>query len=134
MVTGGLLGVMLCEYYVINPKSLDIRALYASADNAVYWFRSGVNWYAVVSVVAGTAPCVPGFVMSITSPSNVTNSSDNDRGLSFFPAIYNMSWFVSLAISSSLYAVLSRKRSLQSQSIASVPLLSPSHDHEPEIQ
>ena len=48
---GPILGVMLADYYLINRGRLDVKALYDSSDQSLYWFSGGLNWAGLIAVV-----------------------------------------------------------------------------------
>jgi cytosine/uracil/thiamine/allantoin permease len=60
---GPLAGVMVCDYYLIKKRKLDLHQLYA--NHGIYWYTGGWNWRAYASFVIGFAPLLPGFAKSI---------------------------------------------------------------------
>jgi len=92
---GPIAGIMLCDYYLIRRKRLDVDALYDPAGP----FR-GVNWAAVVTLIIAAAPSVPGFINAATKHQHFPP---------VFDAIYGYAWFLGLAIAMVLYWVLMRR-------------------------
>lgn len=66
---GPLAGTMVCDYYIIKKKKLDVDELYR--DRGIYWYDAGFNWRAFVSFLIGFAPLIPGFAKSIKPTLNV---------------------------------------------------------------
>ncbi|KAF2687403.1 hypothetical protein K458DRAFT_333812 [Lentithecium fluviatile CBS 122367] len=66
---GPLAGTMVCDYYIIKKRKLNIDELYTS--HGIYWYNGGWNWRAYVSFVIGFAPLLPGFAKSIEPTLNV---------------------------------------------------------------
>ena len=69
---GPLAGIMICDYYIIKQKKLDVRELYRS--NSIYWYSGGFNWRAFVAFFVVITPLMPGFAKSIDPNLNVGNS------------------------------------------------------------
>jgi cytosine/uracil/thiamine/allantoin permease len=61
---GPLAGTIVCDYYLVRKRKLDIRHLYRGEDG-IYWYSHGVNWRAMASFMLGFLPTLPGFVRSI---------------------------------------------------------------------
>ncbi len=73
---------------------LELPALYQR--DGEYWYKGGFNVSALVALIAGIAPCVPGFLGTIgmTSPSAV------------WIEMYHYAWFISFGVSFLVYLVL----------------------------
>jgi nucleobase:cation symporter-1, NCS1 family len=90
---GAVGGILIADYFLIRRTLLDLRGLYVK--DGPYWYRNGFNLVALIALVAGIAPCVPGFLAKAA-------------GIEVAPRwveIYNYAWFVSFAISFVIYAV-----------------------------
>ncbi|KAH8732311.1 permease for cytosine/purines, uracil, thiamine, allantoin-domain-containing protein [Phaeosphaeriaceae sp. PMI808] len=48
---GPLAGTMVCDYYLIKKRKLDVDQLYA--DHGIYWYNGGWNWRAYTSFIIG---------------------------------------------------------------------------------
>jgi nucleobase:cation symporter-1, NCS1 family len=90
---GAVGGVLIADYYVIRRTRLDLAGLYRK--DGPYWYAGGFNPVGIVAMLAGIAPCVPGFLATV--------------GLLEVPAVwtemYHYAWFISFGISFGVYAV-----------------------------
>jgi NCS1 family nucleobase:cation symporter-1 len=91
---GAVGGILIADYYVLRGTRLDLRGLYA-ADGA-YWYTRGFNPFAMIALVLGIAPCVPGFLGTI----GVFQVE------SFWISLYHYAWFISFGISAISYLLL----------------------------
>lgn len=91
---GPLAGVMVCDYYIIKKRKLNIHELYRS--NGIYWYDGGVNWRAYAAFITGFAPLLPGFAKSIKHELNVGGAWK----------IYTFAWIFGFALSSLVYYVI----------------------------
>ena len=56
--------VLMCDYYLIRrSKGYDIKQLYLSSG--IYWYRSGINYRAMVAFFLGMVPQLPGLAYQI---------------------------------------------------------------------
>ena len=54
----------MCDYYLIRrSKGYDIKQLYLSGG--IYWYRSGINYRAMVAFFLGMVPQLPGLAYQI---------------------------------------------------------------------
>jgi NCS1 family nucleobase:cation symporter-1 len=94
---GAVGGVLLADYFVIRRTRLDLPGLYKK--DGPYWYSGGFNPMALIALVLGIAPCVPGFVAAVS-----------DRLKDSIPPIwsqlYAYAWFISFGISFVTYIVL----------------------------
>ena len=60
---GAIGGILIADYYLLRRTRLDLKALYQSSGQ--YWYWRGFNPLAMIALVAGIAPCVPGFLGTI---------------------------------------------------------------------
>jgi NCS1 family nucleobase:cation symporter-1 len=89
---GPIAGVLICDYFVIRHKSLSTQDLYQRGG--LYEYSRGVNWQAIVALVAGAGVAFVGL---------------------FVPALrvlYNYAWFVGFAVSFTAYHALTPKPAL----------------------
>ncbi|MFZ1527610.1 MAG: NCS1 family nucleobase:cation symporter-1 [Ferruginibacter sp.] len=94
-------GIMIADYYFIRKKELNLQALYSRKGE--YYFSNGVNYKAIVALLAGILPNVPGFLVTIklisanTVPGWISN-------------LYNYAWFIGFFVSGLLYYFFMRRR------------------------
>jgi NCS1 family nucleobase:cation symporter-1 len=91
---------MIVDYYFIRKQNLEVEELYKT--DGIYSFIKGFNFCAVIALLIGIAPNVPGFFTTIkVFPAEM------------FPAwilgLYNYAWFVGFALSGFIYWLLMRK-------------------------
>ena len=95
---GSVAGVMLVDYYILRRRRLDVEDLYR-VDGKYAYGGSGFNWRAMVAVVAGILPNVPGFLAQASGGTIVVPA--------FFAEIYTYAWFVSLLVAGAVHLGLS---------------------------
>ncbi len=94
---GSIGGIMMADYFFVRRMQLNSDDLYN--PTGVYSYgSSGINWRAVVALLAGILPNVPGF-LSQASGGSISVSP-------YFDSLYTYAWFVSLAISMGVYLIL----------------------------
>ncbi|MDX2428112.1 MAG: NCS1 family nucleobase:cation symporter-1 [Xanthomonadales bacterium] len=92
---GPVIGIILVDYFLIRKTELNVEDLYRS--KGIY---AGFNPVAIVALVIGVLPNIPGFLANIGLYS----------GSGFIVNLYNYAWFIGLGISSLVYYVLMRNR------------------------
>jgi NCS1 family nucleobase:cation symporter-1 len=97
---GAVGGVLIADYFFIRRTRLDVAGLYRK--NGPYWYTGGFNPVALVALVAGIAPCVPGFL----AQANVV-----DGVSAFWRELYGYAWFVSFGVAFGVYALAMKWRS-----------------------
>ncbi|KAF2500359.1 hypothetical protein BU16DRAFT_556829 [Lophium mytilinum] len=102
---GPLAGTMVCDYYIIKKRKLDIDQLYT--DRGIYWYSHGFNWRAFVAFVVGFAPLLPGFAKSIKPTLNVGGAWK----------IYTFAWTFGFFISMLVHYVICTYVSVPKESI-----------------
>ena len=91
---GPVIGIMLVDYFLVRRTELNLEDLYH--NDGIY---AGVNRVAIIALVAGVIPNIPGFLANIGLYS----------GGGFIVNLYNYAWFIGLGISSLVYYFLMRK-------------------------
>ena len=76
---GPVAGIMICDYFVIRGRELQVDALYLRGG--IYEYSHGFNWLALVALAAGAGTALVGLVV----PS--------------LRVLYDYSWFVGFAVS-----------------------------------
>jgi len=94
-------GIMIADYYFIRHKQLDVHDLYNSKGR--YTYSNGFNGKAILALLIGIVPNVPGFLLQVKLVSG-----------NAFPAwitgLYHYAWFVGFIISGFVYWLLMRRK------------------------
>jgi NCS1 family nucleobase:cation symporter-1 len=93
-------GILIADYFLLRKKTLDLEALY-SGQGGAYWYTKGYNSIAIVSLVVGILPNVPGFLNEI----GVIEASD-----SVIVGFYHYAWFIGFGLSGAIYYFASANR------------------------
>ena len=90
---GPVAGIMIADYFVLRRRSIAVDELFRRGGRYEYW--GGINWVAIVSLILGVLPNLPGFlgVIGAGKPSP------------FFAHLYDWAWFVGVAVSAILYLI-----------------------------
>jgi NCS1 family nucleobase:cation symporter-1 len=88
---GPVIGIILVDYFLVRKTVLNVEDLYRS--KGVY---AGVNPMAIIALVIGVLPNIPGFLANVGLYS----------GSGFVVNLYNYAWFIGLGISSLVYYIL----------------------------
>jgi nucleobase:cation symporter-1, NCS1 family len=92
-------GIMIIDYYFIRRQQLDVDALYQ--HKGPYSFGNGFNNRALVALLLGILPNVPGFLTTI-------KVIPLDSVPAWIAQLYNYAWFVGFFVSAIIYLVLMR--------------------------
>jgi NCS1 family nucleobase:cation symporter-1 len=101
---GALGGILIADYWIIRRQRLVVDDLYR--ERGVYSYRGGINPRAVVALVIGILPVVPGFLRAVTTPGGAVTDP------TFFDRLYSYAWFVTFALSGLVYLGLMRGKSV----------------------
>jgi len=93
---GPIAGIMIVDYWLLRRRELDVPDLYRTSGR-----YAGVNRSAVLALVLGVAPNVPGFL-------KVTHVVERSHPV--FDALYPYAWFVGFAIAAAAYYALETPR------------------------
>ncbi len=94
-------GILIADYYFIRKQQLAVDELYSSTGR--YHFSNGFNTVAIVALLAGILPNIPGFLVTIkllaadSVPYWLTN-------------LYNYAWFVGFFVSGFVYWIFMRRK------------------------
>ena len=92
-------GILIVDYYFIRRQQLSVNELYEPAG--MYSYRTGFNGHALVALLLGIVPNIPGFLANVGLVSH-------DAFPSWVLQVYNYAWFVGFFIAgSSYYALMS---------------------------
>ena len=92
---GPVIGIILVDYFLVRKTELKVEDLYR--HNGCY---AGVNSIAIIALVIGVLPNIPGFLANIGLYG----------GSGMIVDLYNYAWFIGLAISSVVYYLLMRNK------------------------
>jgi NCS1 family nucleobase:cation symporter-1 len=106
---GPVAGILMVDYFLIRGTRLDQRELFD--ENGEYSYTGGWNIAAVVALVIGVLPNLPGFLHTAfpTSFPNVPG---------FLNTLYTYAWFVGLALASVVYGTWMKLRGSPGASMA----------------
>jgi NCS1 family nucleobase:cation symporter-1 len=93
---GSVGGILICDYFWLRGAKLDVRELYEK--NGRYWYAGGVNGVAMIALVLGCAPILPGFLGTI----------EVMKVGHFWIELYNYAWFISFGISFAAYRIFTK--------------------------
>ncbi|MBL7745588.1 MAG: NCS1 family nucleobase:cation symporter-1, partial [Chitinophagaceae bacterium] len=82
-------GIMIADYYFIRKQTLNVDELYSHKGR--YAFSNGYNKYAIIALLAGILPNVPGFLLTIKVIAA-------DAVPVWISNLYNYAWFVGFFI------------------------------------
>jgi NCS1 family nucleobase:cation symporter-1 len=92
-------GIMIADYYFIRKQNLSVDDLYQ--HKGIYGFRNGFNSAAIIALLAGIVPNIPGFLLQLKLVSSTA-----------FPVwisdLYHYAWFVGFFVSGLVYIFLMR--------------------------
>ena len=98
---GPIGGILIADYFLLRGRTLDVDDLYRRGGR--YEYAGGVNPRAIVALLAGVLPCVPGF-LATAFPTAYPDVSPLFRGL------YSYAWFVGFGVAGLVYVLLSGGR------------------------
>ncbi|GGA83988.1 NCS1 family nucleobase:cation symporter-1 [Puia dinghuensis] len=92
-------GILIVDYYFIRRQQLSVKALYD--PNGIYRYTNGFNRNAIVSLLLGILPNIPGFLVTI-------GAAAPDAFPAWIIQLYSYAWFVGFALAGGSYALLMR--------------------------
>ncbi|MBK8068469.1 MAG: NCS1 family nucleobase:cation symporter-1 [Rhodanobacteraceae bacterium] len=95
---GPIAGIMLADYFIIRRTELDIASLFR--HKGAYAYRSGWNPVAILALVIGVLPNLPGFLKAAGFVADVP---------AVFVSIYTYAWFVGLIVAAAVYLLFTRR-------------------------
>ncbi|MGZ5192248.1 MAG: cytosine permease, partial [Flavisolibacter sp.] len=91
----------IADYYFIRKQTLNVEELYSHKGQ--YSFTNGFNRYAIIALLLGILPNVPGFLLQIKTISSTAFPE-------WISHLYNYAWFVGFFVSGFIYYILMTKR------------------------
>lgn len=92
-------GIMIADYYFLRRQQLILSDLYNA--KGIYHFKNGFNTAAIIALLAGILPNVPGFLVTIKWVSK-------DSVPEWISQLYNYAWFVGFFVSGLIYLFIMR--------------------------
>jgi NCS1 family nucleobase:cation symporter-1 len=97
-------GIMIADYYFIRKQQLHVDELYQHKGQ--YGFGNGFNSAAIIALLVGIIPNIPGFLLQIKLVSSTV-----------FPAwisdLYHYAWFVGFFVSGIVYILMMRNSKIE---------------------
>src|ERR1051325_6217618 len=88
---GPVAGIMICDYFIVRHRVLQVDDLYLRGRQ--YEYARGFNWRAIIALALGAGTALMGLVLPALRP------------------LYDYSWFVGFAVSFlAYYGLMSRAR------------------------
>jgi NCS1 family nucleobase:cation symporter-1 len=94
---GPIGGIMIADYFFIRKQKLNIPEIYR--QDGTYTFTKGYHISAIIALIAGIAPNVPGFLTT-------TKIISADSVWPWLSNLYNYAWFVGFFVSGAVYLIL----------------------------
>ena len=98
---GPIGGIMIADYYFIRKERLHLKELYEHKGR--YLFGNGFNSKAIIALVVGIVPNIPGFLANI-------HLADKSSMPAFLLHLYDYAWFVGFFISGLTYWLMMRSQ------------------------
>ncbi|MBC7587527.1 MAG: cytosine permease, partial [Chitinophagaceae bacterium] len=97
---GPIGGILIADYYFIRKQELVVDDLYN--HQGIYSFKNGFNGAAIIALLIGIAPNVPGFLVAI-------KVMDAGTVAAWIVDLYHYAWFVGFGVSAVVYLLLMKK-------------------------
>jgi len=91
---GPIGGIMIADYFVLRKMQLDVVGLFKNEGE--HHYPGGLNSRAIVALVVGVLPNVPGFLATVGAV----------KLEGFWVSLYSYAWFVGFFVSAAVYLVL----------------------------
>lgn len=101
---GPIGGILIADYFVLRRTQLDVDDLYRRGG--AYEYVGGFNPAAIIALLVGVLPCVPGFLAQ-AFPESVPSVAAH------WKTIYSYAWFVGFTLAALTYLALSIWRAPQ---------------------
>jgi NCS1 family nucleobase:cation symporter-1 len=101
-------GIMIADYYFIRKQNLDVAELYNHKGQ--YGYYNGFNKYAIIALLLGILPNVPGFL--------VTTKLIPARSVAgWIAGLYHYAWFLGFFVSGIIYLAFMRSYKIEASQI-----------------
>ncbi|MCA8829517.1 NCS1 family nucleobase:cation symporter-1 [Hymenobacter pini] len=98
---GPIGGIMIADYYLLRHQQLDVPDLYRYEGR--YGYQNGVNYRAVLALVIGVLPNLPGFLQAV-------GAVPTGAVWPWLAGLYSYAWFVGFFLSGGLYVLLMQRQ------------------------
>ncbi|WP_372369647.1 NCS1 family nucleobase:cation symporter-1 [Candidatus Uabimicrobium sp. HlEnr_7] len=95
---GPIAGIVIADYFIVRKTQMNLAALYE--ENSEYSYKNGFNVIAIISLILGVLPNIPGFLATC---------GFIDSAPQIFMSLYTYAWFVGFFISGIIYVILMPK-------------------------
>lgn len=92
-------GIMIADYFFLRKQKLVLSDLYSTAG--IYSYKNGFNSAAIVALLAGIVPNIPGFLTTI-------HAIPADSVPGWISQLYHYAWFVGFFVSGGVYLGMMR--------------------------
>jgi len=106
---GPIGGIMIADYYFVRKQKLNVNDLFSYSGD--YSYKNGFNSKAIIALVLGILPNVPGFLTTI-------GVVDKGAFWAWLSHIYNYAWFAGFFISAITYTIMMRNSKTMAKSVA----------------
>ncbi len=96
-------GILIADYYFIRKQNLDTIQLYQS--KGIYTFSNGFNKAAIVALLLGIIPNIPGFLITVKLMAA-------DSVPLWIGHLYNYAWFVGFFVSGGAYFLMMKNKNI----------------------
>lgn len=94
-------GIMIADYFFIRKQKLNVDQLYETAGE--YSYSNGFNNNAVIALITGIVPNIPGFLTTV-------GLVEKDTFPVWVDSLYNYAWFVGFGVSFFVYYFLMKNK------------------------
>ncbi|HVU07935.1 MAG TPA: NCS1 family nucleobase:cation symporter-1 [Verrucomicrobiae bacterium] len=94
---GPIGGILIADYFIYRKRKLNLAALYKS--DGEYRFINGISYVALISLIIGALPSLPGFLVNV----KILSASSVPPILA---DLYNYAWFIGFALAFVIYLAL----------------------------
>lgn len=109
---GPVAGILLTDYFWVRRSNVNVDDLYRQQGQ--YTYCNGYNPMAMIALVAGVLPNIPGFLVQI-------KALDAAVVPGFLIELYHYAWFAGLAIAAVVYAIGMQPHAQQLTAISKLP-------------
>ncbi len=95
---GSITGIMICDYFVVRKRTLDMPSLFSEMGTLPRW-----NWKAWFSFSVALLPVIPGFFIQV-------GLIDGDSIAPIWNDLYSYAWFITFGLSFISYILLNNRK------------------------